>query len=227
MYLKAADVEATRGHQGSSRLRVEALMTLRVLVAKVFSTVSTYGALCEARCRCTSHIFKWNLQVGTADALAFYLPGVVSQIGKVLHVSRTMISGAAGSTESLNQAVRGLTEYLGIVLEGDSLGVHMNDSSGPCLSKDKPLASFLEELRYLHAKNQEQDENVADSFVSPETSTTLSGQETHVKSSVKNASLRVKRTADWLKNTTLHVNKLLSATFPHVSFMVIIYDPIS
>ncbi|XP_073313836.1 uncharacterized protein [Primulina huaijiensis] len=188
LLLKAADVEATRGHRGSSRLRVEALMTLRVLVAKV----------------------------GTADALAFYLPGVVSQIGKVLHVSRTMISGAAGSTEALSQAVRGLTEYLGIVLEDDSLGVRMNDSSGPCLSKDKPLASFLEELRNLPAKNQERDEKVADSFVSPQASTTLSGQETHLKSSIKNASLRVKRTTDWLKNTTLHVNKLLSATFPHL-----------
>lgn len=36
--MKAADIEATRGHQGSSRLRVEALLTLRVLVAKVFDS---------------------------------------------------------------------------------------------------------------------------------------------------------------------------------------------
>ncbi|XP_073158890.1 uncharacterized protein [Henckelia pumila] len=188
LLLKAADVEATRGHQGSSRLRIEALMTLRVLVARV----------------------------GTADALAFYLPGVVSQIGKVLHVSRTMISGAAGSTEALNQAVRGLTEYLSIVLEDNSLGVHMNDTSGPCLSKERSLASYLEELRHLPVKNQVRDEKVTDSFVSPVASTSLSGQETHLNSSIKIASLRVKRSADWLKNTTFHVNKLLSATFPHL-----------
>nr|GEZ06441.1 hypothetical protein [Tanacetum cinerariifolium] len=50
----AADVEATRGHKGSSKIRVEAFMTLRVLL-------------------------------GTADQLAFFLPGVVSQIGKVFH----------------------------------------------------------------------------------------------------------------------------------------------
>nr|GFD11073.1 hypothetical protein [Tanacetum cinerariifolium] len=74
----AADVEAARGHKGSSKIRVEAFMTLRVLVAKV----------------------------GTADQLAFFLPGVVSQIGKVLHVSKTMISGAAGNMEAMDQALR-------------------------------------------------------------------------------------------------------------------------
>ncbi|KZV33836.1 hypothetical protein F511_29079 [Dorcoceras hygrometricum] len=190
MYLKAADVEAMRGHQGSSRLRIEALMTLRVLVAGV----------------------------GTADALAFYLPGVVSQIGKVLHISRTMISGAAGSTEALNQAINGLAEYLSIVLEDNSLGVRMNDTSGSCLSKEKPLASLLEELRHRPVKNQVQDEKATDSFVSPEASTTSSGSETHLNSSVQIASLRVKRSADWLKNTTFHVNRLLLATFPHLCF---------
>ncbi|GKC66226.1 hypothetical protein Tco_1098824 [Tanacetum coccineum] len=53
--LKAPDVEVGRGHKGSSKIRVEAFITLRVLVAKV----------------------------GTADQVAFFLPGVVSQIGKL------------------------------------------------------------------------------------------------------------------------------------------------
>nr|GEV14843.1 hypothetical protein [Tanacetum cinerariifolium] len=53
--LKAADVEATKGHKGNSKICVEAFMTLRVLL-------------------------------GTADQLAFFLPGIVSQIGKVFHV---------------------------------------------------------------------------------------------------------------------------------------------
>lgn len=35
MHLKAADVEAARGHRGSAKLRSEAFITLRVLVAKV------------------------------------------------------------------------------------------------------------------------------------------------------------------------------------------------
>ncbi|KAI3466318.1 hypothetical protein Pfo_022981 [Paulownia fortunei] len=193
LLLKVADLEATRGHRGSSRLRVEALITLRVLVAKV----------------------------GTSDALAFYLPGVVSQMGKVLHASRTMISGAAGSTEALDQAVRGLAEYLIIVLEDGAttsiLGVPMDEVSGLCSSKEKPLASFLEELRHLPVKNPVRDDDVRDLTESVERGVIMSGGDTTlVNSTVKVGSLRVKRTADWLANTAAHVNKLLSATFPHL-----------
>lgn len=162
----------------------------------------------------------WNLQVGTADALAFYLPGVVSQMGKVLHASRTTISGAAGSTEALDQAVRGLAEYLGVVL-GDGVstsirGVPLDDISGFCSSKEKPLVSFLEELRHLPVKNLMQDD-VRDSTESVERGSMMSGgNKTLVNSDNKVGSLRVKRSVDWLANTTAHVNKLLSATFPHV-----------
>lgn len=34
-YAKAANTEAARGHKGSAKIRVEAFVTLRVLVAKV------------------------------------------------------------------------------------------------------------------------------------------------------------------------------------------------
>ena len=34
-YEKAADVEVARGHRGSAKVRVEAFVTLRILVAKV------------------------------------------------------------------------------------------------------------------------------------------------------------------------------------------------
>ncbi|CAM8943399.1 unnamed protein product [Rhodiola kirilowii] len=54
LLLKAADTEAVRGHHGSATLRVEAFLTLRVLVAKI----------------------------GAADSLAFFLPGVISQFGQ-------------------------------------------------------------------------------------------------------------------------------------------------
>ncbi|XP_011086354.1 TELO2-interacting protein 1 homolog isoform X2 [Sesamum indicum] len=187
LLLKAADIEATRGHRGSSRLRVEALMTLRVLVAKV----------------------------GTVDALAFYLPGVVSQIGKVLHASRSMISGAAGSSEALDQALRGLTEYVIIVLEDDAttsiLGAPTDEISGLRSSKEKPLASFLEELRHLPVKSSLPDD--VRTSIEPVVS---SWDTTLIDSDIKVGSLRVKRTADWLANTTAHVNKLMSATFPHL-----------
>ncbi|GFP92753.1 telo2-interacting protein 1 homolog [Phtheirospermum japonicum] len=129
--LLKAYIEAARGHRGSSTLRVEALITLRVLVAKV----------------------------GTVDALAFYLPGVVSGMGKILNASRTMISGAAGNTEALDQAVRGLTEYLIIVLEDvvstSILGAPADEISG---QKEKPLDSFLEELRHLPLKSPVQND---------------------------------------------------------------------
>lgn len=42
MHLKAADSEAARGHRGSSKLRVEALITFRVLVAKVILFLLIY-----------------------------------------------------------------------------------------------------------------------------------------------------------------------------------------
>lgn len=37
--MKAAEVEAARGHRGSASLRVEAFTTLRVLIAKVVVVV--------------------------------------------------------------------------------------------------------------------------------------------------------------------------------------------
>ncbi|GKD41189.1 hypothetical protein Tco_1261396 [Tanacetum coccineum] len=59
-------------------------------------------------------------KVGTAYQLALFLPCVVSQIGKVLHVSKTIISQAAGSMESMDQALRALTKFLMIVLQDEA-----------------------------------------------------------------------------------------------------------
>ncbi|CAI9756733.1 unnamed protein product [Fraxinus pennsylvanica] len=195
LLLKAADVEATRGHRGSSKLRVEAFIALRVLVAKV----------------------------GSADALAFYLPGVVSQIGKVLHVSKSMISGAAGSTEALDHAIRGFAEYLIIVLEDNvnisSLGIIVNDGCGLSSREEKSYASLLEELRHLPVKNQGEEEITAkDLTKSVEGGITVPGfrEKAHGDSDRKIGSLRVKRTREWIANTSAHVDKLLSATFPHL-----------
>ncbi|CAA3017117.1 Inorganic phosphate transporter 1-4 [Olea europaea subsp. europaea] len=195
LLLKAADVEATRGHRGSSKLRVEAFIALRVLVAKV----------------------------GSADALAFYLPGVVSQIGKVLHVSKSMSSGAAGSTEALDHAIRGFAEYLIVVLEDNgnisSLGIVANDGCGLSSSEEKPYASLLEELRHLPVKNQGEDEITAkDLTKSVVEGITVPGfrEKAHGDSDRKVGSLRVKRTREWITNTSAHVDKLLCATFPHL-----------
>ncbi|KAI7758370.1 hypothetical protein M8C21_013731 [Ambrosia artemisiifolia] len=175
LLLKAADVEASRGHTGSSSLRVEAFMTLRVLVAKV----------------------------GIADQLAFFLPGVISQIGKVLRVSKTMISGAAGSMEAMDQALRGLAEFLMIVFE-DEANLSSLDDSEINLNTEKSPLSFLEELRRLPDKKQDQVEVLATK------STHMSPQ------SEGKRSLHVDRTKDWIETASSHVNKILSAVSPHL-----------
>ncbi|GJY49210.1 hypothetical protein Tco_0439166, partial [Tanacetum coccineum] len=168
---QAADVEVARGHKGSSKICLEAFITLRVLVAKV----------------------------GTADQLAFFLPGVVSQIGKVLHMSKTMISGAAGSMEAMDQALRALTKFLMIVLQ-DEANISSLDDSDIELNMDKSPLSFLEELRHL----KKQDGQIVEKKSIQESS----------RSDV-NKSLHVERTKDWIMTASSHVNKLFPATFPH------------
>ncbi|WRX30056.1 hypothetical protein QQP08_022543 [Theobroma cacao] len=74
----------------------------------------------EAVLAAVGHWLLPLLKVGTADALAFFLPGVVSQFCKVLHISKTIISRAAGRVEAIDQAIRGLAEYLMIVLQDDT-----------------------------------------------------------------------------------------------------------
>lgn len=148
--------------------------------------------------------------------LAFFLPGVVSQIAKVLHVSRAMISGAAGSVDALDQAIRCLAEFLMIVLDDETnssaLGIYDGDDTK--LQKHESAHSVLDELRSLTTKSQGQRTETT----SQEIVKINNGQE---KSSQKLSgdSFRVERTNEWLENTTSHVNKLLCDTFPHVCYI--------
>lgn len=197
LLLKAADVEAARGHRGSASLRVEAFTTLRVLISKV----------------------------GNADALAFFLPGVVSQIGRVLSVSKTMISGAAGSTEALDQAIRSLAEFLTIVLKDDhnlpALSEFQEDFPIPDTSKEKSLVSFLDELRHLPSKIQHGGVMaIKDSSEVLHTGPPVSDMKVDgsVSPNGMGGTFHAIRTKDWMTNTSLHINKLFSATFPHVGF---------
>ncbi|KAJ4705806.1 ARM repeat superfamily protein [Melia azedarach] len=193
LLLKAADTEAARGHRGSGKLRVEAFLTLRILVAKV----------------------------GTADSLAFFLPGVVSQFAKVLHVSKTILSGAAGSVEAIDQAIRGLAEYLMIVLQDDvnlsGLDMPKNVTAGND-SENYECTSLLEELRQLPIKVQGQS-TIVKEYNSGEPVnmlTSKSGFKDQYADSGKGiGSLLVARTKDWIEKTSSNVNKLLCATFPH------------
>ncbi|XP_022952363.1 uncharacterized protein LOC111455069 isoform X1 [Cucurbita moschata] len=196
LLLKAADIEAIRGHHGSSKLRIEAFMTLRILVAKV----------------------------GTADALAFFLPGVVSQFSKVLQASKTSLSGAAGNTEATNQAIRGLAEYLMIVLEDDanksSLDMFMDFQSESIMEKGKKAQYVLEELRQLPNKVQGGSIKVEESTsagVAKKTTNKSGSKEKMSADYLKgNKSFHVDRTKEWVAETSANVDKLLSATFPSI-----------
>ncbi|PIA42782.1 hypothetical protein AQUCO_02000317v1 [Aquilegia coerulea] len=188
LLLKIADTEAARGHRGSGNLRVEAFLTLRVLVAKV----------------------------GTAQALAFFLPGVVSQFTKVLQISKTMISGAAGSTEAIDQAIRGLVEFLMIVLKdmANISGLDMSsETTGFHLSEDKSTRSFVEALRHLPVNSQKRAEVLE---ANPSDQAVVLKDIKTKRVNNHDGLLCVNRTNDWLKETSAHVDKLLSATFPHL-----------
>ncbi|KAJ8761187.1 hypothetical protein K2173_001243 [Erythroxylum novogranatense] len=193
LLLKAADMEAARGHQGNAKIRADAFVTLRLLVAKV----------------------------GTADALAFFLPGVVSQFAKVLYVSKQMITGAAGSVEALDQAIRGLAEYLMIVLEDDANLSSLDKSkmvrSDFNLSNNESGNSFLNELRRLPTSTQgqrtEESNGESHSLAFMESGMKLSSNTEFFD---KSKSLHVDRTKDWIQKTSMHVDKLLTATFPHI-----------
>lgn len=161
------------------------------------------------------------LQVATADALAFFLPGVVSQFAKVLHGAKTMMSGAAGSAEATDQAIRGLAEYLMIVLQDDA-NAHIlatKTSSNFGSNNCKSTMSLLEELRNLPLRAQHQNEDVEDTSSE---SGEISRSKTELQeiestdSSKEIRSLHVNRTKDWLEKTSVHLKKLLNATFPHV-----------
>ncbi|XP_073101575.1 uncharacterized protein [Elaeis guineensis] len=196
LLLQTAELEASRGHHGSASLRKEAFFTLRVLVAKV----------------------------GTADALAFFLPGIVSRFAKALYISKSMISGAAGSTASIEHAVCGLTEFLMIVLNDEAnlcgLEMSINDISGFCLKESRSTQSVLEVLRHLPVSSQNQSKNIAGESSNQSITVVSSKDELKEKSDHYghgSRSLYVHRTKEWIDETSANVDKLLSATFPHLS----------
>ncbi|KAL9226053.1 hypothetical protein vseg_001907 [Gypsophila vaccaria] len=189
LLLNIADAEVKRGLRGSGKLRVEALLTVRVLVAKV----------------------------GISDVLAFFLPGVVSQLVKILNVSKSMISGAAGSTEATEHAVRGLAEFLMIVLqdEANAFDLHVSSALHDVNSHDFGSSqSYLEQLCHLHHEAQNP------SHTSGDTSGTYVQKQDSSDKQRLNAGgvgpLHVKRTPEWIEKVTNNVDKLLSSTFPHL-----------
>nr|XP_018684368.1 PREDICTED: uncharacterized protein LOC103993114 [Musa acuminata subsp. malaccensis] len=190
LLLQAAELEALRGHCGSANLRKEAFLTLRVLVAKV----------------------------GTVDALAFFLLGVVSRFAKALYVSKNMISGAAGSSVAIEQPICGLTEFLIIVLDDKanlhSLEMPVNDIGSLSPMENKSTQSVLEALRSLPLNGHVQSANmIGDSF-------NQAINDDHKRKIVDHSNgkrnLFVHRSKEWIDETSSNVDKLMSAAFPHL-----------
>ncbi|WOL09671.1 hypothetical protein Cni_G18424 [Canna indica] len=195
LLLQAAELEALGGHHGSANLRKEAFITLRILVAKV----------------------------GTADALAFFLPGVVSRFAKAIHVSKNVLSGAAGSTGAIEHALRGLNEFLTTVLDDKSnfhaLDVHMNDIMTLPVKENNSIQSVLDALRSLPFNSHVQSTNIAGHLHSEPVKIYSSKDEYEEKitdNGYGTRTLFVHRSKEWLRDTSSNVDKLISAAFPRL-----------
>ncbi|CAN6455240.1 unnamed protein product [Victoria cruziana] len=189
LLLQLAETEASRGHHGSAELRTEALLTLRVLIAKV----------------------------GTADRLAFFLPGVVSRFAKALNISKAMISGAAGSTESMAHVIYGLGELL-VITFGDEvnlygLGMSLEDLKDSHVKNNQSAQLVLETLRHLPTASEETNITNASTNNFASASNLLNIE---MREKISDKSPFVDRNKDWIDKTSECVDKLLSATFSHL-----------
>ncbi|XP_078436931.1 ARM repeat superfamily protein [Wolffia australiana] len=188
LLLKIAEAEAERGLRGSSKLRKEALLTLRILVAKV----------------------------GMSDALAFFLPGVLSRLGKALYINKSMLSGAGGNVLCIDQCLRALSELLVIVLgneaNADVLEVEKISSTEVCSHEKYKCDSILESLRQLHVR-----ENVpVDTLKAVSSVNVCEHGQRSTKSEGNTRPFYVQRTKEWIEQTSLRVDQLLAAVLPHL-----------
>lgn len=215
IFLQISENEASMGRIGSANLRIDAILTLRILL----------------------------LKIGTADALAFFLPGVASRLVKSLQSSKRMNtglselsfpSGAAGSSGAVEQALRALSELLVLVLADernrDSLGSRLWSpdlhASSPTLEGiDSSAEAALATLRKGSSASDENKCNqtmCTDSSESDGQSAAAQSRDSNILqspivTSANNAqsdSFRVDRSKAWLEYSTRQTSTLLALCFP-------------
>lgn len=181
------------------------------------------------------------LQVANADALAFFLPGVVSGLTKAIR--RSMVTskrsvttatyksvGAAGSTGALEESLRGLAELLVMVLA--------DSRNRTCLSEMDPESSetghsidqieaALENLQVVLLKEDTRkagESLKADVHEDSKTSgLSTADAASHHKEVFKaeaptlGAPLRLERDRKWLETTVARLESILSESLPLVS----------
>ncbi|KAL2608666.1 hypothetical protein R1flu_027239 [Riccia fluitans] len=205
LLLQIAEAEARRGGVGSGKLRRDALSTLRLLIIKV----------------------------GSADALAYFLPGVVRGFATAMRFTKAQVNsgfsapivhvaGAAGWPAVVEEAVKGMAEILALVLGDEVCGFKSSDSSTTPL-EDATLDVAFGYLQDLALQSRRRDKNAVMEIETAEaeakSSTLVVHQSQHNESSSQDhgvgvSSFRVDRSKKWLTETTARVHTFLSQTLP-------------
>lgn len=214
LFLQISETEASKGGTGSAKLRIDALSTLRILLFKV----------------------------GTADALAFFLPGIASRLVNSVQSSKRMNaglselsypSGAAGSSGAIEQAVRALAELLVLVLADERNLTALERRPLSAKSSAEPSSweghhlvaeAALETLRKVsnELKETKEKQAVHVNFSGSDAQDTAEGASgsNSLSSIVPKSgnpeavdSFRVERNNAWLKHTVERISILLSLSF--------------
>ncbi|XP_024523552.1 TELO2-interacting protein 1 homolog isoform X1 [Selaginella moellendorffii] len=180
--LQISHAEAARAGVGSGSIRADSLATLRIVVTKVASP----------------------------DALAFFLPGVASGLGKVIKgavvsngrsgfvsAAQFYSVGAAASSRSLSEAILGIAELLVLVL-ADSRSLVTADIATPRIQDQEALGALqkLSKKAVHETRRDEHQLEVAD--------TSMEDRKV----------MRVECHERWLADTVSHIDKLLQDVLP-------------
>lgn len=186
--VQGADWELREGLKGSKAVRAAALQCLTLLVQAV----------------------------GTADALAFFLPGIATGLAKALVAAGSSQgaraqTGAGASSAATVAALEGLAAVLSITLgtdtevEGGSLDAQQGTGSGAA-------AAALDKLLYLSEKSKAADSK--DGAAPPEANPAL--EKAAPASSQGPSDLRVHRTAEWVQTAGKNIHPLLATSLPQL-----------